>query len=160
MAYAPISASSASPPQPTMETRRIFPSPPASPPSSLSAPCLTAAAYPAKRGFASRPTLYRAIKDGRLTAHQDGDKKTLDLADLVKVFGEPGSKPAPAAKLDEALDRGRLEADRDRLAEEVDRLRRAIAQSIEQLESIRNRFVGDGMDHRCVGLPLAQQNST
>ncbi|MCZ6727173.1 MAG: hypothetical protein O7A98_07430 [Acidobacteria bacterium] len=56
----------------------------------------------AKRGFASRPTLYRAIKDGRLTAHQEGDKKTLDLADLVKVFGEPGSKPAPAAKLDEA----------------------------------------------------------
>jgi len=79
----------------------------------------------AKRGFSSRPTLYRAIKDGRLTAHQEGDRKTLDLADLVKVFGEPGSKPPPpAAKLDEALDRGRLEADRDRLAEEVDRLRR------------------------------------
>ena len=78
----------------------------------------------AKRGFASRPTLYRAIKDGRLTAHQDGDKKTLDLADLVKVFGEPGPKPAPVAKLDEALQLGRLEADRARLAEEVDRLRR------------------------------------
>ncbi len=37
----------------------------------------------AKRGFASRPTLYRAIKDGRLTAIMDGDKKTIDLADRV-----------------------------------------------------------------------------
>ncbi len=81
----------------------------------------------AKRGFASRPTLYRSIKDGRLTAHQDGDRKTLDLADLVRVFGEPGAaaaRPAPTAKIDVALQLGRLEADRDRLSEEADRLRR------------------------------------
>ncbi len=75
----------------------------------------------AKRGFSSRPTLYRAIKDGRLTAHQDGDKKALDLADLVKVFGEPGPKPKPAAKLNEAVQLIRLEVDRARLAEEVER---------------------------------------
>ncbi len=75
----------------------------------------------AKRGFSSRPTLYRAIKDGRLTAHQDDDKKALDLADLVKVFGEPGPKPKPAAKLDEAVQLIRLEVDRARLAEEVER---------------------------------------
>ena len=75
----------------------------------------------AKRGFSSRPTLYRAIKDGRLTAHQDGDKKALDLTDLVKVFGEPGPKPKPAAKLDEAVQLIRLEVDRARLAEEVER---------------------------------------
>ena len=48
----------------------------------------------AKRGFASRPTLYREIKDGRLTALQDGDKKTLDLADLVRVFGAHAAIPA------------------------------------------------------------------
>ena len=103
----------------------------------------------AKRGFASRPTLYRAIKDGRLTAHLEGDKKTLDLADLVKVFGEPGSKPAAPAKLDDALDRGRLEADRDRLAEEVDRLRRERDQARreateerEQARQERDRLLG------------------
>ena len=80
----------------------------------------------ARRGFSSRPTLYRAIKDGRLTAHQDGDKKTLDLADLVRVFGEAGARPTPAEKPDraEAVERGRLEDDRARLAEEVERLRR------------------------------------
>ncbi len=79
----------------------------------------------AKRGFASRPTLYRAVKDGRLTAHQDGDRKTLDLADLVKVFSEPGAR-APAEKPDraEAIELGHLEVDRARLSEEVNRLRR------------------------------------
>ena len=70
----------------------------------------------AKRGFASRPTLYRALKDGRLTAQQDGDRKTLDLADQVNVFGEPGAKTTPAAKPDVA-GAVHLEADRDRLPE-------------------------------------------
>jgi len=78
----------------------------------------------AKRGFASRPTLYRAIKDGRLTAVQDGDRKTIDLADLVTVFGEPGAKAgAEKPDLAGAVQVGHLEADRDRLAAEVDRLR-------------------------------------
>jgi len=105
----------------------------------------------AKRGFASRPTLYRAIKDGRLTAHQDGDKKTLDLADLVKVFGEPGAKSAPSEKPDlaGAVQVGHLEADRDRLAEEVDRLRqerdqarREAVEEREQARQERDRLLG------------------
>ncbi len=79
----------------------------------------------AKRGFASRPTLYRAIKDGRLTALQDGDKKTLDLADLVRVFGEPAAtSPAPGPDRTAAVELGHLEAEKARLAEENDRLRR------------------------------------
>ena len=103
----------------------------------------------AKRGFSSRPTLYRALADGRLTAHQDGDRKTIDLADLVKVFGEPGSKPVAAAKLDEAIGLGRLEADRDRLAEDVDRLRRErdqarreAAEERDQARQERDRLLG------------------
>ena len=80
----------------------------------------------AKRGFASRPTLYRAIKDGRLTALQDGDKKTLDLADLVRVFGEPEARAATPAGPDRtaAVELGHSEADRARLSEENGRLRR------------------------------------
>jgi len=103
----------------------------------------------AKRGFASRPTLYRAIKDGRLTAVYYGDRKTIDLADLVKVFGEPGPKPAPAAKLNEAIGLGRLEADRDRLAEDVDRLRqerdqarREAGEERDQARLERDRLLG------------------
>jgi len=109
----------------------------------------------AKRGFASRPTLYRAIKDGRLTAHQDGDKKTLDIADLVKVFGEPGPKPAPVAKLDEAVMLGRLEADRDRLAGEADRLRRERDQA--RREATEERDQARQERDRLLGLVEATQ---
>ncbi len=92
----------------------------------------------AKRGFASRPTLYRAVKDGRLTAHQDGDKKTLDIADLVKVFGEPGDRTAAPEKPDlaAAVQTGRLEADNARLADDVDRLRRERDQARRELELV------------------------
>jgi hypothetical protein len=99
----------------------------------------------AKRGFASRTTLYRAVKDGRLTVHQDGDKKTLDFADLVKVFGEPGDRTAAPEKPDlaAAVQIGRMEADNarladevDRLADEVDRLRRERDQARRELELI------------------------
>ncbi len=90
----------------------------------------------AKHGFASRTTLYRAVKDGRLTAHQDGDKKTLDIADLVKVFGEPGDRTAAPEKPDlaAAVQTGRLEADNARLADDVDRLRRERDQARRELE--------------------------
>ncbi len=42
----------------------------------------------ANHGYAARMTIYRAIKDGRLTTHLEGQKKLLDIADLVSVFGE------------------------------------------------------------------------
>ena len=104
----------------------------------------------AKRGFASRPTLYRAVKDGRLTAVQDGDRKTLDLADLVKVFGEPGTKTATAKPdIASAVETGRSEADRDRLAEENDRLRRErdqarreVGEERDQARHERDRLLG------------------
>ena len=48
-----------------------------------------------KQGFASRPTIYRAIKAGRLTPHQDGRRRLVDVADLVQVFGEPSPPGAP-----------------------------------------------------------------
>jgi len=110
----------------------------------------------AKRGFASRPTLYRAIKDGRLTAVQDGDRKTLDLADLVKVFGEPGAKAAPEKPdLAGAVQVGHLEADRDRLAEEVDRLRQERDQA--RREAVEERDQARQERDRLLGLVEATQ---
>jgi len=108
-----------------------------------------------KRGFASRPTLYRAIKDGRLTAVQDGDRKTIDLADLVTVFGEPGPKTTSAAKLDEAVGLGRLEADRDRLSAEVDRLRQERDQA--RREAGEERDLARQERDRLLGLVEATQ---
>jgi len=105
----------------------------------------------AKRGFASRPTLYRAIKDGRLTALQDGDRKTLDVADLVRVFGEPEARATstPAPDRTSAVELGHLEADRRRLSEENDRLRRErdqarreTAEERDQARQERDRLLG------------------
>ena len=58
-----------------------------------------------KRGFASRPTLYRAIKDGRLTAVLEGDKMTLicfksriPIMKRLSVPGRPATEKQPATR--------------------------------------------------------------
>jgi len=91
----------------------------------------------AKRRYAARMTIYRAIKDGRITPHLEGKKKLLDIADLVSVFGEPGKKVEPDQA--ESVEVGGLLSERDLLREEVDRLRR-------DLETAR-REVTDERDH-------------
>ena len=46
----------------------------------------------AKAGFASRPTIYRSIKNGRLSSDTGKDGVlTVDTSELVRVFGEPVS---------------------------------------------------------------------
>jgi hypothetical protein len=52
-----------------------------------------------KAGYTSKPTLYRAVRNGALTAHKnEKGTKVFDVADLVKLFGEPGAaKPAKPA---------------------------------------------------------------
>jgi len=92
----------------------------------------------AKRGYAARMTIYRAIKDGRLTTHLEGKKKLLDIADLVSVFGEPGEKPSPVP-IAPSVEVGGLLSERDLLREEVGRLRR-------ELETAR-REVTDEREH-------------
>lgn len=49
----------------------------------------------ARQGFSTRPTIYRKLKSGSLTATEDAaGNKVVDVADLVALFGEPGEKPA------------------------------------------------------------------
>jgi len=49
----------------------------------------------ARQGFSTRPTIYRKLKSGSLTATEDAaGSKVVDVADLVSLFGEPGEKPA------------------------------------------------------------------
>ena len=91
----------------------------------------------ARRGYAARMTIYRAIKAGRLTPHLEGEKKLLDIADLVSVFGEPGKKVEPDQP--ESVEVGGLLSERDLLREQVDRLRRA-------LETARREVTGE-RDH-------------
>ena len=95
----------------------------------------------AKRGFASRPTLYRAIKVGRITPQEQGSKRLLDVADLVAAFGEPESKAAPAADKapgrDQAAAAARVEVERDQLQSDNDRLRRDLDEARKALETER-----------------------
>ena len=91
--------------------------------------------------YASKPRLYRAIKDGRLTAGQNAaGTKTIDVADLVRLFGEPAERPSVAAKVrtDGAIDvlqaeNGRLRAE---LASAREDARTARAQGAEERERL------------------------
>lgn len=50
----------------------------------------------AKAGFASRASIYRDAAAGKLSIEVQGDRKLVDLSELVRVYGEPGSRPLPA----------------------------------------------------------------
>ena len=83
-----------------------------------------------KAGFASRPTIYRSVKNGRLSGDtgQDG-VLTIDTSELVRVFGEPvsgdisGDDTSAGLEL-EVLRRenARLKADLDDAKQHRDRL--------------------------------------
>ena len=46
-----------------------------------------------KAGWAARPTLYRALKAGRLSAEKSPQGRVLlDVSELVRVYGEPRQK--------------------------------------------------------------------
>jgi uncharacterized small protein (DUF1192 family) len=78
-----------------------------------------------KAGFSSRAGLYRAIHAGKLALTEEGGKKVLDVADLVRVFGEPSQRPVKATQIAAAPDlgiRAELEKRVQELVEEKARL--------------------------------------
>jgi hypothetical protein len=59
-------------------------------PSVARADALITISEAARRKFASRATIQRAIKSGRISLSQDtGSEKLLHVAELIRVFGEP-----------------------------------------------------------------------
>jgi len=65
-----------------------------------------------RAGYASRATIYRRINVGKLPAHEVGDTTLVDVADLVRLFGEPGEKRGEPEKLkgSDVATRAKLEA--------------------------------------------------
>jgi hypothetical protein len=53
----------------------------------------------AKAGFASRAQIYRDAAGGKLAIEVQGDRKTVDLAELLRVYGDPGARPVPATSI-------------------------------------------------------------
>jgi hypothetical protein len=50
----------------------------------------------AKAGFASRASIYRDAAAGKLSIEVEGDRKLVELSELVRVYGELSSRPLPA----------------------------------------------------------------
>jgi hypothetical protein len=48
-------------------------------------------------GWGSRASLYRLVKAGKISTQADGDRQVIDVAELVRVLGEPRSRRRMAA---------------------------------------------------------------
>ena len=70
----------------------------------------------AKVGYASRPTIYRKIDSGELQTHVEAGQKKVDVADLVRVFGEPGERNVVTTADAKAL---ATQAENDQLKQEL-----------------------------------------
>jgi len=93
-----------------------------------------------KRGFASRPTLYRAIKEGRLSAKKaKGGGTAIDVAELVRVFGEPESATSSETR-NETVSQGvsAVQAERNALQAEVTRLTSDLERERQQVDKLMN----------------------
>lgn len=88
----------------------------------------------AKVGYASRPTIYRKIDSGELQTHVEAGQKKLDVADLVRVFGEPGERNVVTTADAKAL---ATQAENDQLKQELLQARAALADKERALEDAR-----------------------
>lgn len=53
----------------------------------------------ARAGFAARASIYRDAQAGKLSIVVEGDRKLVELTELIRVYGEPGARPLPAAAI-------------------------------------------------------------
>lgn len=92
-------------------------------------------------GWASRATIYRAIKGGDLSVRKSIDGKTyVDTAELVRVFGEPRrprdrETETPATQIrqvDQAVETALLKERIDSLDRERNRLERDLSEAKER----------------------------
>jgi hypothetical protein len=90
-----------------------------------------------KAGYTSKPTLYRNMRSGTLTSYKnEKGTKVFDVADLVKLFGEPGS--ASAAKPASAPADVTASIENTYLKDENARLKAELATAREDARSSRN----------------------
>jgi chromosome segregation ATPase len=88
----------------------------------------------AKVGYASRPTIYRKIDSGELQTHVEAGQKKVDVADLVRVFGEPGERNVFTTADAKAL---ATQAENDQLKQELLQAKAALADKEKALDDAR-----------------------
>ena len=102
----------------------------------------------ARHGYAARPTIYRHIKSGKLSVIEEGDQKLIDVAELVRVYGEPGAEksgsdaqvPAQVAVLES--ERDRLKGDLERMEARLREAQEETSAEREKAEKERDRLLG------------------
>lgn len=85
-------------------------------------------------GYASRPTIYRKIGSGELQTHVEAGQKKVDIADLIRVFGEPGERKAVVGADAKAL---ATQAENDQLKQELLQLKASLAEKEKALDDAR-----------------------
>lgn len=80
----------------------------------------------AKQGFKSRSQINKDVRSGRLSSFEERGRKVVDVADLVRLYGEPGSSAPPAPiKAETAIAEQELEKAREQVATLGTQLREA-----------------------------------
>ena len=83
----------------------------------------------AQKGFASRPTIYRAIKTGTLSAEKKDGNSLIDVAELIRVFGEPSQKS----------ESGETSAPVQTVNDDVNREMEALREKVRELQAMLDR---------------------
>jgi DNA repair exonuclease SbcCD ATPase subunit len=80
----------------------------------------------AKQGFKSRSQINKDVRAGKLPSFEERGRKVVDVADLIRLYGEPGSSAPPEPiKAETAIAEQELEKARDQIATLETRLREA-----------------------------------
>ena len=86
----------------------------------------------AKQNYKSRSTINKDVRSGKLPSFEERGVKVVDIADLIALYGEPGSSetavPIPTTKADANRDRENeeLKAELQKAQAELAEARRAI----------------------------------
>jgi len=104
----------------------------------------------AKKGFKSRSQINKDVRSGRLPHTEDRGRKVIDVADLVRLYGEPGGGPSDlppdqpivAAEVFKSEEIDQLKARLEKAEMELREARDTIREKDTAAEKERDRFIG------------------
>ena len=100
----------------------------------------------AKQGFKSRSTLNKDVRSGKLPSHFEMGRKVVDVADLIRLYDEPGEKEARPVPTDLVTataeqENHTLKAQLTRAEADLAEARRQIDDQTEKASAEREKFL-------------------